>query len=1337
MHRFWNSIIEPMINILRPNSIVEISFNHEYNTINLLKYCVSNQAILHVIDPLLPKHEISKWQKEYGDHLVFHQLSSLNALPHIDRMDMVFIDGDHNWYTVFNELKLIDKFCKKTQCIFPLIMLHDVGWPYGRRDLYYHPETIPVVHQKPYKQLGVKPNSTELIKNGGLNSHLYNSIYENNIQNGVLTAVEDFLESSNLKLEFIKIPVLFGLGILFPLHLKETNQHFKTFIDQFYLPEAVSKIMEQLETMRLESEIDRQETQAILTKQAATHQEEVTVLRRTIDGQFADLHTKDKTLSQLQERIAYAKQQENQLRKKIERLHAELTGHQQKTEKLHDELTGHKQEIERQHTELTGNEKERARLHAELQTHKIELLERDKEIERLRLLQAEQKHRLTAREQDIRQYQLSNQQLRHWLEQLNQHTKALLESWRWKSGNLFIRSIEKTLLRSKVPLAADHMQEILKSFENQANHPAPAQAEILPLKIISKQTQSTSRLSGKSVDIVICVHNALDDVRQCLNSVVRHTPQNTCRIIIVNDGSDIVTSTFLRKFATRHQCTLIESPVAERYTKAANKGLKASTADYVVLLNSDTIVPEYWLDRLIECGESDPEIGIIGPLSNAATYQSVPNVREGSDWSLNPLPNGFTVDDMARIVEKVSEKRFPSLPFINGFCYVIKRAVIDKIGYLDQETFPNGYGEENDFSFRTRQAGFRLAIADNTYVYHAKSKSYGHKIRKSLTKNSHQSLFNKHGPDLIKPAIAQQNQSTVLEYIRNRLRDVLSSPEYIHRFQKGENLRVLWLLMDQVERGDDFDSIMHDSEAILGLGIHSEIAIHRSWRDNTLASHPFAPREMFYCYDYESQLLAHAANFDIVVATHSKTVAVLERICKAASGVMPAYFIQDYEPTFLPEDRPDLLHQAKTSYTAIPHMVRFAKTDWIRKIVQQHHNVTVAKVAPSLDTRLYYPWLRKRTAERHAVHIVAMVKPASPLRAPKETMLLLGTIQQRYLDNVDVTIFGNDPTSSDFLALPQDFTFENHGLLSREAVADLINTADIFVDMSKFQSFGRTGLEAMALGCATILPKEGGVHEYAVHEENALIIDTHNMDEAVAALDRLIRDEALRTRLANNGILTASHYAASTAALSEVLLFREALKEWLVTIIVPIFNTYDEIQACIDSLLSYTNHPHRLVLIDDCSSDTRIWPMLQSYAASYYHITALRNTTHLGYAQTINKGCQMAEGDVVLLNSNTEVSPGWLSKLREASRSRNNIATVTALSNSAGAFSVPENNKINPLPAGFTVERMAALVEQYSPKLRPEVPTGNGFCMYVTRKAMQAVGLVRRYQFFQRLWGSE
>lgn len=260
-----------------------------------------------------------------------------------------------------------------------------------------------------------------------------------------------------------------------------------------------------------------------------------------------------------------------------------------------------------------------------------------------------------------------------------------------------------------------------------------------------------------TVDVIIPVYNALEDVKNCLRSLDVNTDQFRVNAIIVNDKSDEATTGWLREFcAGKPLFTLIEHPKNRGYTKSINTGLSHSQADYVVTLNSDTIVTKGWLKGLVRCIRSDKKLGIVGPLSNAASWQNVPNLLdENKQFAVNDIPLDMTPDEMAELVCNASHHTYPRVPFVNGFCFMMSREVIDSIGLLDEVAFPTGYGEENDYCIRAADAGFELAIADDAYVFHAKSKSFGHEQRKELSSKGSQKLKEKHTEGKVKNLISK------------------------------------------------------------------------------------------------------------------------------------------------------------------------------------------------------------------------------------------------------------------------------------------------------------------------------------------------------------------------------------------------------------------------------------------------------------------------------------------------------------------------------------------------------------------------------------------------------
>jgi hypothetical protein len=214
LNRFWEKVINPIILSARPEIIVEIGSLSGKNSFKLLDYCKTCGAQTIIVEPL-PLFNVQTLQQNYGDAVKVMQMLSLKALPQIDKYDLLLIDGDHNWYTVYNELKLAERMADQIGR-FPIVLLHDTDWPYGRRDMYYFLESIPEEMRKPSARRGMEPGRSELLESGGLNYYLNNALYEYGEQNGVLTAIEDFMRESHFKLKYYQLYSNNGLGIIVP-----------------------------------------------------------------------------------------------------------------------------------------------------------------------------------------------------------------------------------------------------------------------------------------------------------------------------------------------------------------------------------------------------------------------------------------------------------------------------------------------------------------------------------------------------------------------------------------------------------------------------------------------------------------------------------------------------------------------------------------------------------------------------------------------------------------------------------------------------------------------------------------------------------------------------------------------------------------------------------------------------------------------------------------------------------------------------------------------------------------------------------------------------------------
>jgi glycosyltransferase involved in cell wall biosynthesis len=135
-------------------------------------------------------------------------------------------------------------------------------------------------------------------------------------------------------------------------------------------------------------------------------------------------------------------------------------------------------------------------------------------------------------------------------------------------------------------------------------------------------------------------------------------------------------------------------------------------------------------------------------------------------------------------------------------------------------------------------------------------------------------------------------------------------------------------------------------------------------------------------------------------------------------------------------------------------------------------------------------------------------------------------------------------------------------------------------------------------------------------------------------------------------------------------------------------------------------------------------------------VRALRNQDNLGFTETVNRGLKETTGDVVILNSDAEVPPRWLENLVAAAYHKDTVATVTPLSNNAGAFSAPIVGHENEMPAWLPFDELGRRVTHRSARRYPRTPTGNGFCLYIKRGALNELGYFDSYRF-PRGYGEE
>jgi hypothetical protein len=201
-------VLLPCLDTAGVRSVAEVGAYAGDLTRVLLDWAAKSGTRVWAIDPS-PQDSLVELDQTY-DELELVRKTSLEALPEIPLPDAVVIDGDHNYYTVSEELRLIDE--RAAGGDLPLLLFHDVAWPHGRRDDYYSPELIPEDQRQPIAEGGGLFPGVSGVRPGGL-PYSGAAAQEGGPRNGVLTAVEDFVKDRD-GLRLAIVPVFFGLGVV-------------------------------------------------------------------------------------------------------------------------------------------------------------------------------------------------------------------------------------------------------------------------------------------------------------------------------------------------------------------------------------------------------------------------------------------------------------------------------------------------------------------------------------------------------------------------------------------------------------------------------------------------------------------------------------------------------------------------------------------------------------------------------------------------------------------------------------------------------------------------------------------------------------------------------------------------------------------------------------------------------------------------------------------------------------------------------------------------------------------------------------------------------------------
>jgi len=335
--------------------------------------------------------------------------------------------------------------------------------------------------------------------------------------------------------------------------------------------------------------------------------------------------------------------------------------------------------------------------------------------------------------------------------------------------------------------------------------------------------------------------------------------------------------------------------------------------------------------------------------------------------------------------------------------------------------------------------------------------------------------------------------------------------------------------------------------------------------------------------------------------------------------------------------------------------------------------------------------------------------------------------------------------------LPKNIKFLGYRDSPKRAMAEI----NVLLNLSLFaESFGRTVAEAMSAKRPVIAYEWGALPELVQHERNGYLAPFGDVKSVSTYVKKLVTDRRLIEKLGNNGFKYITNNFSHDALYSKLEKAFSVIRkssEWkaavsngygesltnLTSVIIPVYNAIEETKLCLDSVLLHTPRDTEIIVINDGSTDGNMAVLLSEYQDKG-SIRVLSNEKNIGYTKTVNRGIAEAKcNDVILLNSDTIVTPYWLQSMRASAYAQPRIGTVTAMSDNAGAFSFPIQGIPNPKPDHLTHEEYAAyLLDDTFDCHFVDVPTGSGFCLYIRRALINDIGTFDEI-LFPRGYGEE
>mgnify|MGYP004516120117 FL=1 len=574
-------------------------------------------------------------------------------------------------------------------------------------------------------------------------------------------------------------------------------------------------------------------------------------------------------------------------------------------------------------------------------------------------------------------------------------------------------------------------------------------------------------------DIIIPIYNSPEWVKMCVYALYKNTPDEYIgKVILMNDNSDELTCNCIRNLEKKYpKIEVYKNENNLGFIKNVNRGMDKTTAEYILLLNTDCLVSKNTIPKLIDHMEKNKKIGLICPISSNAANLSYDIPEHYSYMQVNDL-----------FYENFKGMNFDACTVV-GNCLMISRECMQKTGYLD-EIYGMGYGDETDYQFKAHEQGFEAKVAIDTYVYHKSEVSFGTSPEKQKRLDHNRAIFFERWGEQYNKKMQEYVKNDPIEYIKNNL-----------KIDKKPEPNILFFLPDIHQKAGGVHVIVDIVNYLNINGYFANILTERIHEYKEIMI--FSPSFMKDIKEVSPKCIA---------GTIYPTIFFCETIAKHYN-IPCVNFMQGYEPCF---DNGEIYSWAELACKNSQNIL--AISEFLQKKCKENFGKEAKVIPNSINTDLLYN-SDKQIKDKKQVTFVFRDNFAKGDFILSEILKLLTLknynfeINVIYMREIMFPINNNENLKINFYKGP----------LNRKEVSNILFKTDIFVDASLMEGFGLMALEAMAAGAVPVMSQSFGVDEYAEDNKNCFIIkEVNNAEKYVEKIEELLKDEEKLKEMSKN-----------------------------------------------------------------------------------------------------------------------------------------------------------------------------------------------------------------------------